>query len=234
MMETSVNSSRASNYRKRQIMSHLLHIDAAVRVEDSTSRLLTARAAQRWLATHPGGTVTYRDLGAQPVPHLDTTTGLARILPPEQHTPAQARSYGLSAALVDEIKAADTVLLGMPLYNFGVSSAIKTWVDHIVAGGLAFAPDGTSLLGDTEFIVLESRGGGYGPGTPRAGWDHAESWITHGVSMTGLVPRIIIAELTVAADDPRMAHLQPLADDSLARAIAEVDSLWRRDRDAVA
>jgi FMN-dependent NADH-azoreductase len=210
-------------------MSHLLHIDSSVRTEGSVSRALTARAADRWRAANPGGTVTYRDLAADPVPHLDAFNGLALMTPPEQHTPAQARTYALSKALIDEIKAADTVILGMPVYNWGAPSLIKTWVDHIIAIGVSYAPDGTSLLGDTEFIVLESRGGGYGPGAPRHGWDHAEAWIAHGVSMTGLVPRIITAELTMAATEPSMAQFQPLAEESLRRAHAEIDALWVAD-----
>ncbi|WP_237571761.1 FMN-dependent NADH-azoreductase [Mycolicibacterium lacusdiani] len=215
-------------------MNHLLHIDSSVRAENSVSRALTARAAGQWRAAHPEGTVTYRDLAANPVPHLDAENGLALMTPPEQHTPAQARTYALSKTLIDEIKAADTVILGMPVYNWGAPSLIKTWVDHIIAIGVSYAPDGTSLLGDTEFIVLESRGGGYGPGTPRHGWDHAESWLAHGVSMTGLVPRIITAELTLSATEPAMAHLQPLAKESLLRAHAEIDALWTIDDESAA
>jgi FMN-dependent NADH-azoreductase len=211
------------------MMRALLHVDASVRGEQSISRRLTAHAVDRWRAANPTGTVTYRDLAADPVPHLDAENGLALMTPPEQHTPAQARTYALSTALTGEIKAADTVILGMPLYNFGAPSLVKTWVDHIVAAGLSFTHDGTSLLGDTEFIVVESRGGGYSEGTPRHGWDHAESWLAHGVSMTGLTPRIIVAELTMAAVDVRMAHLKPLADESLASAIAEIDALWTID-----
>lgn len=215
-------------------MNHLLHIDSSVRAENSVSRALTARAAGRWRAAHPEGTVTYRDLAANPLPHLDAENGLALMTPPEEHTPAQAQTYSLSKNLIDEIKAADTVILGMPLYNFAAPSLIKTWVDHIITGGLSFAADGTSLLGDTEFIVLESRGGGYGPGTPRHGWDHAESWLAHGVSITGLTPRTIVAELTMAAVDARMAHLAPLAEESLARAHAEIDALWMIDDESAA
>ncbi|TRW82087.1 FMN-dependent NADH-azoreductase [Mycolicibacterium sp. 018/SC-01/001] len=210
-------------------MSNLLHIDASVRGAASVSRQLTARAAERWRTTHPGGTATYRDLAANPIPHLDADNGLALMTPPDQHTPAQARTYALSVELIDEIKAADTVVLGMPLYNFGVPSLIKSWVDHIIVAGLSFSPDGTSLLGDTELIVLESRGGGYSPGTPRHGWDHAETWLPHGLSMTGLQPRIITAELTMATEDDRMAHLQPLAQQSLDNAHALIDALWAAD-----
>lgn len=76
--------------------------------------------------------------------------------------------------------------------------------------------------------------GGYGPGTPRHGCDHAESWLAQGVLITGLTPRIIVAELTMAAVDARMAHLAPLAEESLARAHAEIDALWTIDDESAA
>ena len=72
-----------------------------------------------------------------PIPHLDAATGTARLVPADQRTPAQEASFALSVALVDEIKNADTVLLGLPLYNFGPPSTVKAWVDHIVAPGLS-------------------------------------------------------------------------------------------------
>ncbi|WP_445168853.1 FMN-dependent NADH-azoreductase [Mycolicibacterium sp. Dal123E01] len=208
-------------------MSHLLHIDSSVQGDASISRKLTAHAAERWTQRHPAGTVTYRDLAVEPIPHLDAAGGLARNVPADQHTPKQAESFALSKLLIDEIKAADAVLLGLPLYNYGAPSVVKSWVDHIVAAGLSFDPaTGAGLLGDTEFIVLESQGGGYGPGSPRHGWDHAGSWIGHGVSLTGLAPRIIKAELTMAPVNPTMAELIPLHEKSVADALAEIDALW--------
>jgi len=149
------------------------------------------------------------------------------MLPADQHTPAQAATYALSAELIDEVKRADTVVLGLPLYNFGAPSTVKAWVDHLTTIGLSFDPvTNRGLLGDTELIVLESRGGGYGPGTPREGWDHAEAWLQHGLSMTGLVPRFITAELTMAESNPAMADLRPLAAESLAGAEAAIGELW--------
>jgi len=208
-------------------MSHLLHIDSSIQGEASVSRRLTAHAAHRWAQAHPGGAITYRDLAADPIPHFDAVSGLARNIPADQHTPAQAESFALSARLVDEIKAAETVLLGLPLYNYGAPSIVKAWVDHIVAAGLSFDPaTGAGLLGDTEFIVLESRGGGYGPGTPRHGWDHAGEWIAHGVSPTGLAPHIITAELTMAPVNPALADLVPLHEKSYADALTAIDALW--------
>ncbi|WP_248961527.1 FMN-dependent NADH-azoreductase [Sphaerisporangium perillae] len=210
-------------------MAHLLHIDSSIQGDRSTSRRLSARAAAAWRAAHPGGTVTYRNLGADPLPHLDEAGGLARMVPPDQHTPAQAASWALTERLIGEVREADTILLGVPLYNFGAPSSIKSWVDHLIAPGLSIDPaTGSGLLGGRELIVLASRGGGYGAGTPREGWDHAQPWLPHGLSMTGLAPRFITAELTLAEVTPAMAELIPLAAESLAAAEREIDRLWSR------
>ena len=151
-------------------MAHLLHIDSSIQGDRSVSRKLTAHARDAWLAAHPGGTVTYRDLGSHPLPHFDTATGLARILPPELRTPAQAASWALTEELIGEIKEADTIVLGLPLYNFGAPSSVKTWVDHLIAPGLSIDPETKApLLGGREFVVLASRGGGYAEGTPGTG-----------------------------------------------------------------
>jgi FMN-dependent NADH-azoreductase len=140
-------------------MAPLLHIDSSVQGDRSVSRPMTARAAERWRATQPGGTVTYRDLAANPIPHLDAATGTARhgpAGPADQRTPAQETSFALSVALVDEIKNADTVLLGLPLYNFGAPSTVKAWVDHIVAPGLSIdAETGGGLLADLKPLAAE-------------------------------------------------------------------------------
>ncbi|MDN3357677.1 NAD(P)H-dependent oxidoreductase [Actinomadura sp. DC4] len=208
-------------------MSHLLHIDSSIQGERSISRRLTARAAAAWRAVHPEGTVTYRDLGRDPLPHFDEATGLARMVPADQRTPAQSASWELSREVIEEIKRADTVLLGLPVYNYGAPSSVKTWVDHLIAPGLSIdAETNAGLLGGREFLVLASRGGGYGEGAPRQGWDHAEAWLPHGVSLTGLEPRFITAELTLARTNPAMAGLIPLADESLAAAEEAIDRLW--------
>ena len=208
-------------------MSHLLHIDSSIRGEQSISRRLTARAAAAWRASHPGGTVTYRDLGSDPLPHFDTAGGLARLVPPEERTPGQETSWELSRELIAEIREADTILLGLPLYNYGAPSSVKAWVDHLIAPGLSFDPaTGAGLLGEREFLVLASRGGGYTGGAPREGWDHAETWLPHGVAITGLEPRFITAELTLAGSTPAMAELIPMAARSLAEAEEAIDRLW--------
>ena len=207
--------------------AHLLHIDSSIQGDRSISRRLTARAAVAWRGAHPGGTVAYRDLGADPIPHFDHDAGLARMVPPAEHTPAQAESWALTGELVEELRDADTILLGLPVYNFGAPSSVKAWVDHLIAPGLSLDPaTHEGLLGGRDLIVLASRGGGYAPGTPREGWDHAEQWLPHGLALTGLVPRFITAELTLADSTPAMAELRPLAAESLAAAERAVDELW--------
>jgi FMN-dependent NADH-azoreductase len=208
-------------------MAHLLHLDASIQGDRSISRGLSARAAARWRDANPEGTVAYRDLAVDPPPHLGPVGAQARFVPPEQHNAEQAASWALSIELVGEVAAADTILLGLPVYNYGPPSTVKSWVDHLIAPGLSVDPaTGEGLLGGRELIVLEARGGGYGEGTPREGWDHAQAWLPHGVALTGLEPRFIVAELTLADTNPAMADLRELAAASLQAAEAEVDALW--------
>ncbi|WP_329240158.1 NAD(P)H-dependent oxidoreductase [Actinoallomurus sp. NBC_01490] len=208
-------------------MAHLLHIDASIQGDSSVSRQLTARAADVWRAAHPDGTVVYRDLGADPIPHLDSVGGLGRHVPPDQHTEAQAASWALTEELVGEVVAADTILLGLPLYNYGVPSSVKAWVDHLIAPGLSYhSYTMEGLLGGRDLVAIVSRGGGYGEGTPREGWDHATAWLPHGLALTGLEPRFITTELTLAPKTPTMSNLIPLAEESRRQAETAIDKLW--------
>jgi FMN-dependent NADH-azoreductase len=129
--------------------------------------------------------------------------------------------------LIGEVREADTIVLGLPLYNFGAPSSVKAWTDRLLAPGLSIDPEThAGLLGGRDFVVLASRGGGYGAGTPREGWDHAEAWLPHALAATGLEPRFITAELTLAEANPAMAELIPLAAKSLAAAKQAIDGLW--------
>ena len=203
-------------------MSHLLHLDSSLRTEGSRSRRLSAYYAERWRARQPGGTVTYRDLAADPIPHLDHAAFSARLTAPADHTLEQAAASALTEHLVDEVLNAATVLIGMPLYNFGPPSTFKAWFDRIVSertGG---------KLGDKEFVIVTARGGGYQPGTPREGWDHREPWLRHALTTLGVTGAVFIdTELTLARESPMMIPLDLGAaeDQSLAAALAAIDAL---------
>ena len=182
-------------------MSHLLHIDSSLRTEGSRSRKLSAYYAERWQARHPDGTVTYRDLAADPIPHLDHVAFSAGFIAPADRTPEQAAASALTDQLVDEVLAADTILIGMPLYNFGPPSTFKAWFDRIVSERTS------GKLGDKEFVIVTARGGGYRPGTPREGWDHREPWLRHalttlGVNDAGLHRHRADPRARVSDDDP--------------------------------
>jgi FMN-dependent NADH-azoreductase len=204
-------------------MAHLLHLDSSLRTTGSRSRALTARFAERWQQANPDGTVTYRDLTADPLPHLDETTFLANVTAPADRTPAQQDARALTELVAGEVIAADTIVVGMPLYNFGPPTTFKAWLDRIVVPDLTIG-----ALADTRVVVVTARGGGYGAGTPRHGWDHREPWLRHALTTLGIHdPAFVDAELTLARESPAMAHLDlgGAEDASYAAAEAAIDAL---------
>ncbi|NHC46254.1 FMN-dependent NADH-azoreductase [Motilibacter aurantiacus] len=209
-------------------MAHLLHLDSSMRTEGSRSRKLSAHFANAWRAAHPDGAVTYRDLAARPLPHLDQDAFLGNVLAPSDRTPAQQAARDLTEEVVNELLAADEVVIGLPLYNFSAPTTFKAWTDRIVVPGLTTGESG-GLLGHVRMTFTTARGGGYGPGTPREGWDHREPWLRHALSAVGITDvRFIDTELTLARESPAMAALDlgALEDKSLADAHAAIDALF--------
>ena len=157
-------------------MNHLLHLDSSLRTEGSRSRKLSAHYADAGGAKHPGGTVTYRDLAADPVPHLDNARSAnfvaATTARPSRSPPGRSPSSSRGRCSPPTRSSSE-----LPLYNFGPPSTFKAWLDRIVVPDLTFGQ-----LADTEMVVVTARGGGYGPGTPREGWDHREPWLRHALS----------------------------------------------------
>jgi FMN-dependent NADH-azoreductase len=209
-------------------MAQLLHLDSSIRTEPSRSRALSRHFAAAWRAVNPDGTVVYRDLAADPIPHIDEEAFSANFTPEEARTPRQRDSRALAERLVGEVLAADDIVIGMPLYNFGVPSTVKAWFDRLVVLGLTVGEQG-GLLGGRTLTVTAARGGGYGPGTPREGWDHREPWLIHAFEQLGLTDvRFIHAELTLARESPAMIPLDLGAaeDESLAAAHEAIDRIF--------
>jgi FMN-dependent NADH-azoreductase len=209
-------------------MSHLLHLDSSMRTENSRSRALSRHFAEAWRGVHVDGTRIYRDLAADPIAHLDYEAFTANLTPEDARTPYQQEARALAELLADEVLAADEIVIGMPLYNFGPPSTVKAWFDRIVVPGLTLGEEG-GMLGDKTLTVTAARGGGYGPGTPRRGWDHREPWLIHAFEQLGLTDvRFIHAELTLARESPKMIPLDLGAaeDRSLADAHAAIDALF--------
>jgi FMN-dependent NADH-azoreductase len=208
-------------------MSNLLHVDSSIRsIEESRSRRLSRRYADGWRASTPDGTVTYRDISANPIPHTDPTSFYANFLAPEDRSPDQVAARAITDEIVGEVLAADTIVLGMGLYNFGIPSTVKAWFDRIVVPGVTLGEQG-GLLGEKKLVLTLAAGGGYGEGTPRYGWDHREPWIRHAFEQLGLTDILVIAaELTLARESPAMIplNLGSAEDQSYAAAEALIDA----------
>lgn len=192
----------------------LLRVDASIRPVGSVSRALTETVEQAWLAEHPAGAVIRRDLVADPIPFgAWPDAAAATSTPPDQHTPAQLEALRLAATLADEVLAADSLVVGAPLYNYGVSQHVKGWLDMLLIDP-RFAPAERPLEGKPVALAI-ARGGGYGEGTPRHGWDHATPWLTRiFADVWGADVRVVAAELTLADVVPAMAELRGIADES--------------------
>ncbi len=150
-------------------MQTLLHIDTSIHSSQGQSSRLAARFVERFQREHPEAAVIHRDLAQDPVPHLTAERFAALAALPEARTPAQAAIAGESDALIAELERANLVVLAVPMYNFGIPSALKAYFDHVARSGRTFryaakGPEG--LLKGKRAIVFATRGGVYA-GTAR-------------------------------------------------------------------
>lgn len=166
----------------------LLRIDSSVR-RNSVSRQLTQRFIEAWKKENPAGQVIDRDLAATSLPHITDEWMLAAYTDPAALTPAQQETLSTSDMLIDELLAADTIVIGAPMYNLTVSAPLKAWIDQIVRVGrtVLWGPNGTEgVLKGKKVVVLTSRGGSFRPGTPTAQYDHQEPYLRHILAFIGL------------------------------------------------
>ncbi len=145
-------------------MTTILQINTSLNAGQGQSSRLASRYVQQRLQREPDARVIVRDLAAEPVPHLSADTFQAFITPPEQRSPEQQAAVDYSDALIAELAEADEVVLGLPMYNFGVPSPLKAYFDHIARAGVTFKYTDTGpvgLLADKPVTVLAARGGQY-------------------------------------------------------------------------
>ena len=122
-------------------MAKVLHITASPRSERSHSRKLGGELVAAWLEAHPGDTVTLRDVGHNPPPHVTEAWIAAAYSPPETHSPELKAAIAVSNDLIDELLAHDLLVISTPMYNFGVPSTLKAYIDNIVRLGRTFGYD---------------------------------------------------------------------------------------------
>ena len=190
----------------------LLHLDASALGAYSVSRGLTAAITAEFVQSHPGVQVTYRDLHAAPLGHWG--------LPAGENDPAAAES----AAVLEEFLAADVIVIGAPMYNFGITSSLKAWIDRIAVAGKTFqytaaGPEG--LAGGKRVIIASSRGGVYSHGAPAAAMDFQEPYLRAVLGFLGVTDIEFVRAEGVAMSDDHKAQ-------AVGGAIASIGGLLRK------
>ena len=156
----------------------ILQLDSSITGENSVSRQLTRSIVERLVATAPGTEVIHRDLVADPIDHL-TLGALA------------------DSSVLDEFLAADTVVIGAPMYNFTVPTQLKAWLDRVLVAGKTFrytenGPEG--LAGDKRVIIALARGGFYEVGSPASALEHLETYLRGVFGFIGITPEFVAAD----------------------------------------
>lgn len=167
-------------------MKTLLVINSSVSGTDSASRALVEHAVVELVKANPGALILRRDVGAAPIPHLTTET-LAGVRGTPQ-TESEQRTRRLSDELIAELRAADTIVIGAPMYNFGVPTGLRAWFDHVLRAGETFAyseAGPTGLLAGKRAIIIESRGGLYSEGPAKA-FDFQEPYLRQLLGFIGV------------------------------------------------
>jgi FMN-dependent NADH-azoreductase len=160
-------------------MPTILRIDSSITGANSVSRQLTSRIVEQLSASHPDAMLIERDLVSEPLAHL-TLDQFA------------------DATVLDEFLAADTVVIGAPMYNFTLPSQLKAWIDRLAVSGRTFRytaegkPEG--LAGPKRVIIALSRGGYYGPAQGNAEFEHLESYLKVIFGFIGIVPEFVTAD----------------------------------------
>jgi len=161
----------------------LLHIDASILGDNSVSRRVSAAVVARLRAASPDLDVVYRDLAAEPLPHLSGA-----------HFVAESADAALGAEALDQFLAADIVVIGAPMYNFTLPSQLKAWIDRILVAGKTFSygeQGAQGLCGGKRVIVAMARGGFYGPDAQAA--EHLETYLRFIFGFVGITDLSFVA-----------------------------------------
>ena len=189
----------------------LLQIQASIFSDAGESSRLASRFVSRWKAGEPGAEVIVRDLGREPIPHLTAERFQSFLAKPGERTPAQRAVADYSDGLIAELERADVIVLGLPMYNFGVPSTLKAYFDHIARAGRTFkytekGPVG--LLAGKKAFVFATRGGLYA-GTPL---DTQTSYVRDLLRFLGISDvEFVYAEGLALGDAPKSAALAKAA-----------------------
>ena len=190
-------------------MKKILLIESSPRGSDSYSQQAARSIVNELQTRNPGSGIVVRDLGQNPPPHVGMAFIAGMSAAPEQRTPDQARSLALSDALIDELFTADTIVVAVPMHNFGVPSTLKAWIDHISRAGRTFSfgangPQG--LLKDKHAILVLASGGVYSKGQMKA-FDFIEPYLRAVLGFIGItdVDVVRVEGVAISAIGPEKA-----------------------------
>lgn len=188
-------------------MSKVLYINSSVRNSGSLSRQLSGEFIAKWQAAQPADVIVERDLAANPVPHLSEEMMGAFFTPAEQRSPQAVELVKVSDQLVDELLAADVIVLAAPMYNFSVSSTLKAWIDHIARAGRTFqytANGPVGLATGKKVYIFTASGGVYSEG-PAAAYDHLSTYLRAVLGFIGITDITFIHAEGVALGEAAVA-----------------------------
>lgn len=169
---------------------NLLLVTSSLFGAASQSRQIAAEFVTAWQGSHPGTTVVERDLNAASIPHLSQDTLAALGTPAGKRTAAQQVAASLADTLIEEVEAADTIVLAVPMYNFTIPSTLKAWIDHVARAGRTFrygaaGPEG--LLKGKKVFIVTGRGGAYSGESPARAMDFQEPYLRAMLGFLGLM-----------------------------------------------
>ena len=200
----------------------ILRVESSPLGERSVSRKLAARILAELKTKHPDSEIIERDLATNPLPHLNGLTVGAFFTPPEQRNEMLSEAVKLSDQAVDEVLAADVIVIGAPMHNFGIPSSLKAWIDHIVRTGRTVryterGPEGLVPSGK-KVIIASARGGFYSDGRMKA-LDHQETYLKTILEFIGLTDiNFVRAEGVGRSPEAQNAAMQ-LAEAQVASAV---------------
>jgi FMN-dependent NADH-azoreductase len=200
-------------------MSHILHLDSSPRSvgeasaqhSRSFSRTLSYEFVTAWKDTHPGDTVSYRDLENPSIPHITEAWIAAAYSPSADRTPELQAAIRFSDELIDELLAADFYVMGIPMYNFTVPSVFKAYLDQVVRPRRTFSIEASGLVGllkHKKILVITSQGGIYRLGTPQGAYNFHEPYLRYVFEVIGITDvSFIYADALGMGDEARAKSL---------------------------
>src|SRR6202166_770960 len=167
-------------------MPTLLAIEVSPRHGFSTSRRLAAHFIDAWKAAHPGAAAPSRALMRPPRPFVEPAWIGGAFTPREQHSPENAAAIKISDELVAEIKAADEIIIGTPMFNFSIPAVLKAYIDQIVRVGVTVSPNNVGLLTGKKATIILASGGDFSPGSPVEKYNQASGYLRQVLGWIGI------------------------------------------------